>query len=100
MNDTPVELETYPIAGPDLDQINLQIADLEADAQEFVESKISPDKSGNEAAFRPLPRGKIPPRLTVILKGGSAPENAKLVWEGEMIVEGKTEDVEAYRAES
>ena len=79
-----------------LDQINLYIKDKEASTLEFTDSKPSSDGTANLLTFDQVEES--PALLTVVLKGDPAPKGTKNVWKGKMIVEGKEQDVEAYRA--
>ncbi len=80
--------------GDSLKQINLQIDEEEAAASEFKESTVS--ISTNEVTFRELPAGTVPKRLILVKAGDPQPPGTKLVWRGNMIVEGAQTEVPAY----
>ena len=76
------------------DKINIQ----EGAGGEFVDSKPDRDRSMNVVEFKRLPAGQRPAkRIKFIKKGESPPPDTEQIWTGKMIVEGKLEEVEAYR---
>jgi len=81
-----------------LEVINDKINFQEAAGGEFVGSEPDQDKGVNIAKFKRLPPGQKPANpIKLIKKGESPPSNTTEVWTGKMIVEGKLEEVEAYR---
>ncbi len=87
---------TKLIEGKDsLRWINLQIDEEEATASEFKESIVS--ISTNEVTFRELPAGTVPKPLILVRGGDPQPPGTRLVWKGDMIVEGTQMEVPAYR---
>ncbi len=95
MSDYKVEIE----GKYDLDQINLQIANEEAGASEFISSRVeSPNgKVTNIATFSELPAGTVPKELKVVKQNDPQPPGTTLVWSGVMIVKGTSTSVRAYR---
>jgi len=81
-----------------LEVINDKINFQEAAGGEFVGSEPDQDKGVNIAKFKRLPPGQKPANpIKLIKKGESPPPDTEQIWTGKMLVEGKLEEVEAYR---
>lgn len=78
-----------------LTQIESAIQFEEGKSNEFISSGVS--GKNNLVDFKKLPLGEFPKELKLTLSTAAAPDGFSKIWQGAMIVSGKTEDVIAWR---